>query len=293
MSAVARPAGAIFDLPGPKARRRAVIGNIVTLAVVAAAVVAGLSELSHKGQLAGAKWSPFTEWPTWRFLLQGLLASIEAGGGTAVLAFIFGLLLALARVSRRRPLRLAARVYIEIFRSIPVLLLIYVTLFGLPRYGVDLSLYWKLVGPLAVTATAIVCEVFRSGILSVERGQGEAALALGLRDSQAMYRVVLPQAVRRVVPALVSQFVSILKDTSLGYVVSYNELLFSGQIYTSYSRLLIQTYLVIAAMYLVLNGMLSKLARVLEARGSRRLQALAGARPAGGPPPALTTGALP
>jgi glutamate transport system permease protein len=293
MSPANRQGSGIFDSLGPKARRRSLIGNVFTLLVVAGLVFAGGNELHRKGQLAGQKWSTFTDWTTWRFLLKGLRSSIEAGGGAAILAFVFGLLLALARMSRRPLLRIAARIYVEIFRSIPVLLLIYMTLFGLPHYGVNLSLYWKLVGPLTLAATAIVCEVFRSGILSVERGQGEAALALGLRHSQAMYRVVLPQAIRSVIPALVSQFVSILKDTSLGFVVSYNELLFTGQIFTSYSRLLIQTYLVIAAMYLVLNGILSKIARVLDARGNRQGALLAGARLSTDESVAVNTGGLP
>jgi glutamate transport system permease protein len=143
-------------------------------------------------------------------------------------------------------------------------------LLALPRYGVDLPLFWKLVAPLSVSNAAAFAEIFRAGIRSVERGQLEAGLALGLTRGRAMRLIVLPQAARRVLPSLVSQSAGLLKDTSLGYVVSYAELLYSGKVLANYNHLLIQTYLVIALIYLVINASLAKLARTLEARQRTR-----------------------
>jgi glutamate transport system permease protein len=181
-----------------------------------------------------------------------------------------GLALALGRLSRRPWVRMPSATYVEVVRTIPALVLVYIVLFALPRYGLDLPLFWKLVVPLSVSNAALFAEVFRAGILSIERGQSEAALAVGLTHGQTMRLIVLPQAARRVLPSIVSQSVGLLKDTSLGYVVSYAELLYSGKVLANYNGLLIQTYIVVALIYLVVNASLSKLARTLEARQPRR-----------------------
>jgi glutamate transport system permease protein len=156
-----------------------------------------------------------------------------------------------------------------------VLLLIYVTLFGLPRYGIDLPLLWKLVLPLTVANSAAFAEIFRAGILGLPRGQDEAARSLGMTAAQSMRLVVLPQAVRLVTPSVVTQLVSLLKDTSLGYVVAFTELLYRAQVLASYNHLLVQTFLVVTAIYLVCNGLLSALAGRLRKTGGRRTPAAA------------------
>lgn len=259
----------LFDEPGPRARRRIRIATVAAVVLGAIALALALRQFAVNGQLEAEKWAPYGTWPMWRYLLDGLASTALAAVLTLVIAASAGLLLAFARVSRFAVVRGPARAYVEVVRVIPALLLVFVVLFALPRYGMDLPLLWKLVAPLALSHSAQFAEIFRAGILSLERGQGEAAAALGLRPAQAMWHVILPQAIRRVVPSLVSQTVGLLKDTSLGYIVSYTELLFSARILANYNHLLIQTYLVVALVYFVVNYSLSRFARWLEARQTR------------------------
>ena len=169
-----------------------------------------------------------------------------------------------------RPVRWLSTGYIELFRSIPLLLLIYAFLLALPRFGINLPILWKLVVPIILVNVAVLAEVYRAGILSVDRGQFEAAAALGLPNGVAMRAVILPQAIRYVVPSLVTQLVALLKDSTLGYVVSYPELMKQATNLTSYTHLLVQTYLVVALIYVVVNLLLSRFAEWLERRMGRR-----------------------
>ncbi|WP_406313647.1 amino acid ABC transporter permease [Streptosporangium sp. NBC_01639] len=259
----------LFDEPGPRARRRIRIATVVGAVAVLGLLALAVRQFAAAGQLGADRWQPYATWPMWRYLLDGLWSTALAAVVSAALAMAAGLALALGRLSRRRWVRLPAATYVEVVRTVPALLLVYLVLFALPRYGLDLPLFWKLVVPLAISNAAAFAEIFRAGILSVERGQGEAGLAVGLTHGQTMRMIVLPQAARRVLPSIVSQSVGLLKDTSLGFVVSYAELLYSGKVLASYNGLLIQTYIVVALIYLVVNASLSKLARTLEARRRR------------------------
>ncbi|MEU8151150.1 amino acid ABC transporter permease [Nonomuraea sp. NPDC048901] len=257
---------ALFDEPGPRARRRIRIATVVGVLAALALLALAVRQFAANGQLDAARWQPYATWPMWRYLLTGLWSTALAAVVSAALAMALGLVLALGRLSRHRFLRVPAAAYVEVVRTIPALLLVYVVLFALPKYGLDLPLFWKLVVPLAVSNAAAFAEIFRAGIRSIERGQGEAGLAVGLTHGQTMRLIVLPQAARRVLPSIVSQSVGLLKDTALGFVVSYAELLYSGKVLAAYNGYLIQTYLVVALVYLVVNASLSKLARTLEAR---------------------------
>jgi glutamate transport system permease protein len=256
----------MFDPPGPRGRRRARIGTVVTILVVLALVAFAVRRFDAGGQLEIAKWRPFLTWPVWRYLLTGLWATVLAAVVVFLLASAAGLGLAFGRMSS---FPWPFRAYIEVMRTIPVLLLIYVMLFVLPSYGLDLPLFWKLVVPLALSHAAQFAEIFRAGVLAVDRGQREAGASLGLSHAQNMRLIVLPQAIRHVLPSLVSQSVGLLKDTALGYVVSYLELLQSARVLANFNHLLIQSFLVVALIYLVVNASLSKLARHLEARSAR------------------------
>jgi glutamate transport system permease protein len=256
----------LFDTPGPRGRRRIKIATVISTVIVITVVAAGIRQFASNGQLDWNRWEPFTNVALLRYLFQGLIGTVQAAVVSIVFAMAGGIVLALGRMSSRRLLRWPAYAYVEIMRTIPALLLIYVMLFALPRYGFDLPVFWKLVIPLSVSSAASFAVIFRAGILSLEKGQGEAGLAIGLTYGQTMRYIVLPQAVRRLLPALISQSVGLLKDTSLGYIVSYNELLFSGQVVTSFTHRLIQTYIIVAVIYLIVNGSLSKVARTLEAR---------------------------
>ncbi|SHN75560.1 amino acid ABC transporter permease [Cryptosporangium aurantiacum] len=263
----------LFDEPGPRGRRRIRIASIVTVVVLVAVVVLALRQFASHGQLDADKWRPFGEWPIWEYLLVGLRGTVQAAALVAVLGAAFGLILALGRLSPVRPVRWLATAYIEIARTLPVLLLIYVTLFALPRYGINLPLLWKLVLPLTVANAAAFAEIFRAGILSMPRGQNEAAVSLGMTRVQSMRLVVLPQALRAVAPSVVSQLVSLLKDTSLGYIVAFTELLYRAQVLAAYNHLLVQTYLVVTLVYLVCNLSLSGVAHKLQTFTRRRTAA--------------------
>ncbi|WP_434316329.1 amino acid ABC transporter permease [Leifsonia sp. P73] len=269
----------MYDVPGPRGRRRILLGTVLSCLVIAGLLGYGLWQFASHGQLAPERWAPFTEWPIWNYLLVGLLGTLEAAAIVAVLGGLLGVLLALGRISRLRAVRFLCGLYIEIARTVPVLLVIYLMLFGLPQLGINLPVLWKLVVPLTIANSAVFAEIVRAGILSLPRGQREAALSLGMKPGQAMRFVVLPQAARNVAPSLVTQFVSLLKDTSLGYIVAFTELLYRGQVLASYLHLLIPTYVAVTVIYLVVNGSLSAFASRLQ-RGPRRRPSAQPALPA-------------
>jgi glutamate transport system permease protein len=260
----------LFDLPGPRGRRRILIATVVAVLVMVGLLALAVRQFGVNGQLAGSKWQMFAEWPYERFLLHGLGQTIKASVVCTVLALPLGALVALARLARTPLLRWPAAVFTEIFRSVPALLLVYIFLLGLPRAGLTLPVFWQLVVPIVISGTATVAELFRAGVLSMDRGQFEAAYSVGLGYWATMRLVIVPQVVRRMVPVLVTQVTSLVKDTTLGYVVSYSELLNQGKTLAQYTQALVQTYLVVAIIYVVLNGLLSSLAARLEQRQRRR-----------------------
>jgi glutamate transport system permease protein len=208
-----------------------------------------------------------------RFLLLGLVATLRVAAVSMVLATVVGALMALGRLARSRPIRWLAGVYVEVFRAVPLLLLIYFSARALPRSGVDLDAFWYLVFGLVAYNGAVLGEIFRAGILSLDPGQTEAAYSVGLSYWQTMSSVVVPQAVRRMVPAIVSQLVTLLKDTSLGFVLPYEELLRRGQITGEFGKNFLQVIMVVALAYIAVNATLSQVARHLEVRQRRRFGA--------------------
>jgi glutamate transport system permease protein len=258
----------LFDAPGPRARRRIRLITVLTALLVAGLLVIAALRFAAAGQLAPDRWAEFTQWPYIRFLAVGLVQTLEATVVAGGIAFPLAMLLALGRLSSTKPIHWVCTAWIEFFRSIPLLLLVYVFVGGLPAIGINVPIFWKLVIPIFVCASAVIAEVLRAGILALPRGQSEAAFALGLTGPQTMRMVVLPQAIRLVVPSLVTQVISLLKDSTLGYAASYPELMKSATNLTAFTHHLIQTYLVVAAIYVVINLLLSLLARRLE-RGRR------------------------
>jgi len=260
----------LYDEPGPKTRRNIRIWSVVVVLILLGFGTAGLVQFASKGQLDADKWTPFLQWPVWEYLLVGLWGTIQAAALVAVLGGFLGLILALGRLSAARPIRWVSTGYIEIARTMPVLLLIYLMLFGLPQLGLNFPLIWKLVIPLTVANSAAFAEIIRAGILGLSRGQREASLSLGMSEAQTTRLVILPQALRFAAPSLITQLVSLVKDTSLGYIVAFTELLYRGQVLSSFNHLLIQTFVVVTLIYLIFNGALSTLAASLRARPSKR-----------------------
>ncbi|MDH6109635.1 glutamate transport system permease protein [Kitasatospora sp. MAP12-15] len=259
----------LFDVPGPRARRRIRIATGVSLLLIAALLALTLRQFADHGQLAADQWALFAQWPIIRFLLTGIGQTLLVTGVAAAIAFPLGAVVALARLSRSRWVRGPARLYAELFRAVPLLLLLYIFLLALPRAGLTFPIFWQLVLPVALSNAAVVAEIFRAGVLAQERGQLEAAQSLGMTYWQAMRAVVVPQAVRKLLPALVSQLVRLLKDSTLGYVVSYLELLHKAQVLGEYYHNVLPSYLVAAACFILINGALSRTANWLEQRQRR------------------------
>jgi glutamate transport system permease protein len=266
----------LFDAPGPRARRRVRIWSIVAGVAIAALVVLAAIRLNQRGIFDAERWDIFYEdTETWNALIRrGLVATLKAAGAAAVISVIAGCLVAIARMSEHAWVRVPAAVGIEAFRGLPVVLLIF---FG--ALALDFSIFTAVVFGLVLYNTAVIAEILRAGLLSLPGGQREAALAVGLTTGQALRIVLLPQAIRRMLPSLISQIVVLLKDTSLGFIVGYVELLRINRELRDFfgSRYIFSLFLVTAVMYIGVNFALSRFAVYLERRGTTTA--------AGGPAP--------
>jgi glutamate transport system permease protein len=261
----------LYDALGPRGQRRVVIGSVLAGVLIIGVVALGIVRLAAKGQFQTTRWEVFTQPAVVRFLANGLLATVKVALTAGLLSLVFGLALALARLSVRRAARYATGAWIEFFRGVPLLLLILFIAHGLPQYGMKLSAYWFLVLGLTIYNSAVLAEIFRAGILSLDRGQREAAYAIGLTYAQSMRLVIVPQAVRRMVPTLVSQLVTLLKDSSLGFVIPFEELLRRGRgLGEFYPQSILQAYVVVAAIYIAVNFSLGRVAVWLEGRQAHR-----------------------
>jgi glutamate transport system permease protein len=257
----------LFDAPGPRGRRRARIATVVVVLVLVVLVLLAGWEFARHGQLAGRRWLPFRVRQIWTvLLLPGLANTLRVTVVATVLALPLGGLVALARLTRSVWLRAPARAYVEVFRSLPVLLLLYVFQLGLPRAGLTLPVFWQLTVPIVISASAYVAALVRAGVLALDPGQAEAAMSIGLRYWQSLRLVILPQVIRRLLPALITEVVAILIATTLGYAVSYTELLHNAQTVGQLYQVPVQAYLVVALIYIMINGLLSQLAVRVQRR---------------------------
>lgn len=258
----------LYDIPGPRARRvnrtMAVVGTIVAAAVLAFILL----RFGQSGLFSADQW----EWITFKniqlILLSGLLATLQAFVVGAVLALTFGAVFAAARLSDHTWVRTPAAAVVEFFRAVPLLVLMFLLYFGL-----GIGAFWAVVFGLTLYNGSVLAEVFRAGVLAVPRGQSEAAYGLGLRKTQVMTAVLLPQALAAMLPTVVSQLVVLLKDTALGFIIQYQELLYQGRFIGSQIQLdspIIPLAIVIAIIYIVMCLLLSRLATYLEQRMRRR-----------------------
>lgn len=264
----------LIETPGPRAQRRMRIANIVSIVVLLALAGWALWQFLQAGAFAPSLWAEFVDfeegWPL--FLLKGLLNAVRAAAVAMVLAVVVGLVAALGRLSNTRVVRAVATVYVEVFRSTPLLLLIlFIFLVAQFRGIAFINPFWGLVLGLSLYNSAVLGEIFRAGVLSLPGGQAEAASSIGMTYWQSMRLVLLPQAVRRMVPAIVAQLASLTKDTSLGYVIAYPELLRRAQsLGQSFPINTLQAYTVVAVLYFLVIYLLSRVARHLELRQRRR-----------------------
>ncbi|MET8971884.1 amino acid ABC transporter permease [Streptomyces hydrogenans] len=263
----------LYDVPGPKAKARNVVYTIVFLAVLGLAAFWVLSAMADKHQLEAAKWSPFvTDSQVWTtYLLPGLVETLKAAALAILIALPLGAALGIGRLSDHRWVRVPVGVVVEFFRAIPVLLLM---IFASQIYAQftpvssDFRPLYAVVTGLVLYNASVIAEIVRAGVLSLPRGQGDAAVALGMRKGQTMLYVLLPQAVTVMLPALVSQLVVIVKDTALGgAMLGFGELLSQNrQITANYGANTIAAFTVIALIYIALNALLTYLAARLEKR---------------------------
>ncbi|MEW1698876.1 amino acid ABC transporter permease [Streptomyces sp. NPDC093249] len=263
----------LYDTPGPRARRRNVLYTAVFLVVLGLVAWWVLAALDAKHQLDAAKWSPFvTESEVWTtYLLPGLTETLKAAALSILIALPLGAALGIGRLSDHRWVRVPVGAVVEFFRAIPVLLLM---MFASALYAQftpvssDFRPLYAVVTGLVLYNASVIAEVVRAGVLSLPRGQSDAAVALGMRKGQTMLSVLLPQAVTVMLPALVSQLVVIVKDTALGgALLGFTELLSQNrQITANYGANTIATFTVIALIYIALNSLLTTLAGYLEKR---------------------------
>ncbi|MEV6034496.1 amino acid ABC transporter permease [Nonomuraea sp. NPDC052116] len=264
----------LYERPGPRGiRRNRVLAAVVALVLLGLAYVVYV-RFDTKDQWAADKWTPLLRGDVWAtFILPGLAGTIGAAVVGVVLAGLFGLVFATARMSDHRWIRVPAAAVVEFFRSVPLLLLIFFAFFGsYMLIGVNISAFAAVVFGLTLYNGSVIAEIIRAGVQSLPRGQSEAAYAIGMRKGQVMRLVLLPQAFRTMMPAIVSQFVVLLKDSALGLIVGFDELVNRGLngIAANFKNT-IPAAILIAAIFILINLSLDRLATRLSTRlGSTR-----------------------
>lgn len=257
----------LFDAPGPKTVRRHRLYTVLTvLGLLALLAVVGW-RLASSGQLEGDKWEVFVT-PAYleRILVDGVLETLKMAAGGIVGAVVLGLVLGIGKLSDHAVVRVPSWALVEFFRAVPVLMLMifFFSVYGI--YNGDSGPFWCVVWALSLYNGAVLAEVFRAGILAVPSGQAEAAYAIGMRKTQVVWIILLPQAVKIMIPAIISQCVVTLKDTSLGYAIAAPGLTaLARPLYLEFQNH-VPVFIVIAAIYLVLNLLLSALANVVQRR---------------------------
>jgi glutamate transport system permease protein len=261
----------LYDAPGPRAKRRNVLFSVVFVVLLALFLWWIWQTMHDKGQLKWALWQPFTTSDAWTtYLLPGLGNTLKAAGLSMVIALPLGAFFGIARMSDHRWVRVPAGVVVEFFRSIPVLLLmLFANEFYVRSTGVgseERPLYAVVTG-LVLYNASVLAEIVRAGILSLPKGQTEAAHAIGLRKGQTMTSILLPQSVTVMLPAIVSQLVVIVKDTALGGVMlGFTELLNGRSTLAANYANVVASFIVVGIIYIVLNLALTSFASWLERR---------------------------
>ncbi|GAA0936996.1 amino acid ABC transporter permease [Pseudonocardia zijingensis] len=278
---------ALYDVPGPRARRRTLIGTVLAVVVLLAIAAVVIQRLAAQGQFSAEKWGPLID-PTdeampqvWALLIGlGLRNTLMAAALAVVASLVLGTLIAVTRLVSAPSYRWLVVGVVELLRGLPVVVLIFFAARALPEIGVELpnvsretnTLFYLVIG-LTLYNMVIIGEIIRAGVNSLPRGQAEAASAIGLTRWQGLRMILLPQAFRTMLPALISQLVVILKDTALGFIISYPELLREAQIIVQTTRNPLQMYFVVAVIFIILNYSLGKLAEYVERRLSRARKA--------------------
>ncbi len=273
----------LYDEPGPRARRNALIGSIAGGLFVLGLLAVVFTRLASAGQFDYDLWAPIVDPSTeefplvWNLIFEGLKATLTAALLAIAFSVVIGALLGVARMLLGRWGKMPIVGLIELMRGLPVVITIYFASKVLPEIGVDVGPLpgsdglWFLVIGLTAYNSVIIAEIVRAGVASLPTGQREAGTAIGLMPGATMRLVLLPQAVRVMLPALISQIVVILKDTSLAAVLGiYTELLRQGNLIALNLDNPIQMLTLVGLMFIIMNFSLSRFAVWLEGRLSRR-----------------------
>lgn len=271
----------LYDAPGPRARVRNAIVAVVFIAILVAIFAYVIAVFAGNDQFTAEKWKPFVTWSTWTgYIFPGLWRTLAAAALSIVLALILGSILGIGRLSDHAWVRGLCTVLVEVFRAIPVLILMLFLWFFFAQYGVVPSsqlAFAAVVCGLTLYNGSVMAEILRSGINSLPKGQTEASKALGLRKSHMMRLILLPQAVTAMMPALVSQMVVALKDSALGYIIGYSEIIRSALLSSARYGNYIPALFVVAVIMILINFGLSSFATWLEKRlrvGRRKVEAV-------------------
>lgn len=206
-------------------------------------------------------------WPNVRFILEGFLLTLEVAIYSIVFSFVLGILFGILRYTRLPVISQVAAFIIDLIRNLPLLLIIFFIGMVLPSIGISISSSGRTITGLSIFEGAMIAEIVRSGLNSVHKGQVEAARSSGLSYSQTLWHIILPQALRRMVPPIVSQFISLFKDTSLAVIISLPELTHNIQIVGGQNQSFVIPALLFAAfLYFAVNYSMSLIARRLEVR---------------------------
>jgi glutamate transport system permease protein len=269
-------ASVLFDAPGPRARVRNHVISAITVVVTLLVLWVVYLRLEEKGQLDAEKWKPFLTANLWKtYILPGVQGTLIAAAVSIVLALLLGFLLGVGRLSTHPAVRWPCSVFVEFFRAVPVLIMM---IFAYFLYATDafnaivpskhLALVAVITG-LTLYNGAVIAEIVRAGVNALPSGQSEASFALGMRWGQTMRSILLPQAITSMLPVLISQLVVVLKDTAIGYVITFLEMVRQGvQLGAAYGNLL-PALIVIAVLMISVNFALSYFAVWLEGRMRR------------------------
>jgi glutamate transport system permease protein len=270
----------LYDVPGPRAVIRNRILGVLTILVVVAILGFVIWRFWVTGQFSAEKWYAFTFTRIWEQFGLATLRTLAAFIVAAIGAVILGFVLAIGRLSDHRWIRMPITGVTEAFRAVPVLIFMVLLYYGLPVIGIRMPPYWAVVIALIAYNGSVLAEVIRAGVESLPRGQREAGFAIGLRKAGVLRLVLLPQAIRAMMPVIIAQLVVTLKDTALGFIITYPELLYFARQLGSNAVLgspLIPAALVAGAIYVTLCLALSYTAYVVERRLRRSPKVVAAA----------------
>lgn len=268
----------LFDAPGPKARRNTLIANILATIVAIVVLVLIFLQLQSKGQTNPELWLRAMDGGAWtNYLLPGLQFTLQAAAISVVTSLLFGFAFGFLRLAPFRVIRYTASIIVEFLRAVPVLVMMVFlyTFFAkiVAPAGVfpaqDAPYYAVIVG-LTLYNGSVIAELIRSGVNGLPKGQREAAAAIGMTKNQSLLLVEIPQAIVAMLPSLLSQMVVILKDSALGYLIGFFELLnYARQLGSGHGNML-QALLMAAVVFIVINTLLTLVARLLAGRLSSR-----------------------